>query len=78
MQVEGVGSICEMTVQVAVEGQRLEVERIPVARAGGAVEVMEVAECGHSPHRDQMEAVLGRITRFVGEIAGNKSVGGGV
>jgi hypothetical protein len=47
-------------------------------QAGGAVEVMEVAECGHSPHRDQMEAVLGGIARFVGGIVGNKLEGGGV
>jgi pimeloyl-ACP methyl ester carboxylesterase len=33
--------------------------------AGGRLEY----DCGHSPHRDQPEAVLAAITRFVARIA---------
>ncbi len=42
-------------------------------QAGGPVEIMELAECGHSPHRDQTQAVLEAIREFVGRMSGNKS-----
>lgn len=42
-------------------------------QAGGPVEIMELEECGHSPHRDQTEAVLEAIRKFVGRMGGNKS-----
>ena len=39
------------------------------AQAGGPVELVRLAECGHSPHRDQPEATLAAIRRFVGALA---------
>jgi pimeloyl-ACP methyl ester carboxylesterase len=35
----------------------------------GAVELLELENCGHSPHRDQRDAVLLAIARFVGRVA---------
>jgi pimeloyl-ACP methyl ester carboxylesterase len=35
----------------------------------GAVELLELEDCGHSPHRDQRDAVLAAIARFVGRVA---------
>lgn len=34
-------------------------------QAGGPVELLRLADCRHSPHRDQPEAVLEAIARFV-------------
>lgn len=36
-----------------------------IARAAPDVELLKLAHCGHSPHRDQPEAVLEAITRFL-------------
>jgi pimeloyl-ACP methyl ester carboxylesterase len=36
-----------------------------VAQAGGPVELLKLAACRHSPHRDQPEAMLAAIARFV-------------
>ena len=47
-------------------------------QAGGPVELLALEDCGHSAQRDQAEAVLGAISKFVGEIGGNKSVRHGV
>ncbi|MGA8341433.1 MAG: alpha/beta hydrolase [Candidatus Sulfotelmatobacter sp.] len=47
-------------------------------QSGGPVEILPLAECRHAPQRDQPEAVLGAITRFVRQIGGNKLVGDGV
>jgi len=44
----------------------------------GPVEILALAECRHSPQRDQPDAVLAAIAKFVDRIAGNKSAGGGV
>jgi pimeloyl-ACP methyl ester carboxylesterase len=38
------------------------------ARAHGPVELVKLAACGHSPHRDQPDATLAAITRFVGAL----------
>ncbi len=35
------------------------------AQAGGAVELLRLADCRHSPHRDQPQVVLEAMTRFV-------------
>ncbi|MBM3567643.1 MAG: alpha/beta hydrolase [Alphaproteobacteria bacterium] len=35
------------------------------AKSGGPVETLRLAACGHSPHRDQAEAVLARMAAFV-------------
>jgi pimeloyl-ACP methyl ester carboxylesterase len=37
---------------------------------GGRCEVVKLAECGHSPHRDQPEATLAAIVRFVASLDG--------
>jgi pimeloyl-ACP methyl ester carboxylesterase len=42
-------------------------------QAGGPVEILELAECRHSPQRDQPEAALAAIRKFVSTICGNKS-----
>lgn len=34
-------------------------------QAGGAVELLRLADCRHSPHRDQPQVVLEAVTRFV-------------
>jgi pimeloyl-ACP methyl ester carboxylesterase len=36
-----------------------------IARAGPDVELVEFADCRHSPHRDQPDAVLAALARFV-------------
>jgi pimeloyl-ACP methyl ester carboxylesterase len=35
------------------------------ARAGGPVELAKLAQCAHSPHRDQPDAVLTAVGKFV-------------
>lgn len=39
-------------------------------QAGGSVESLLVPECGHVPHREQPDLVLGAITRFVRQLFG--------
>jgi pimeloyl-ACP methyl ester carboxylesterase len=38
------------------------------SRAGGRVEIVKLGECGHSPHRDQPEAALEAMARFIREV----------
>ena len=40
------------------------------ARVRGPGELLKLAHCGHSPHRDQPQAVLEALTRFVARLAG--------
>jgi pimeloyl-ACP methyl ester carboxylesterase len=47
-------------------------------QSGGPVEILSLAECRHSPQRDQLEATLAAIAGFVKRIAGNKSEESGV
>jgi pimeloyl-ACP methyl ester carboxylesterase len=42
-------------------------------QSAGPVEILALAECRHSAHRDQPEAVLEAIEKFVRQIAANKS-----
>jgi pimeloyl-ACP methyl ester carboxylesterase len=50
-----------------------QMERI---RAGVAdIELLRLAACGHSPHRDQPDAVIEAIVRFVDRVAGRDSPG---
>ena len=37
-----------------------------IRAAAPQTEVVELAQCGHSPHRDQPEALLRAVTRFIG------------
>ena len=46
-------------------------------QSGGPVEILPLADCRHSPQRDQPEAVLAAIAGFVDKIVGNKSGGNG-
>jgi pimeloyl-ACP methyl ester carboxylesterase len=39
-------------------------------QAGGPVEIIALEDCRHSAHRDQPEAVLEAITKFVAAVAG--------
>ena len=34
-------------------------------QTGGPIELLRLANCGHSPHRDQPRAVLGAMSRFI-------------
>ena len=36
-----------------------------IQRAVPTTEVLELKDCGHSPHRDRPELVIERVTRFV-------------
>lgn len=47
-------------------------------QSGGSVEVLALADCRHSVHRDQTDAVLAAIARFVGANSGNYSLKPGV
>jgi pimeloyl-ACP methyl ester carboxylesterase len=47
-------------------------------QSGGPVEILALPDCRHSAHRDQPEATLDAITKFVGKVDGNKSNGCGV
>lgn len=38
------------------------------AKSGGAVEVVVLDQCGHSPHRDQPEQTLASITEFLARL----------
>lgn len=49
-------------------GTMEQIERI--ARQARDVELLKLAHCGHSPHRDQPEAVLGATTDFVRRLCG--------
>jgi len=42
-------------------------------QSGGPVEILPLAECRHSPQRDQPEAVLAAIAGFVKRTSGNKT-----
>lgn len=42
-------------------------------QSGGRVEVLALPDCQHSPQRDQPDAVLEAITRFVSASSGNKN-----
>ena len=44
-------------------------------QSGGPVEILPLAESRHSPQRDQPEAVLAAIVRFVNQISRDKSAG---
>jgi pimeloyl-ACP methyl ester carboxylesterase len=39
-------------------------------QAGGPVEVVELADCGHAPHRDQPAQTLAAIARFLRRLGG--------
>ena len=47
-------------------GTMEQMERI--ASSVSRAEVLKLKDCGHSPHRDQPEAVIEAVTRFVREI----------
>jgi pimeloyl-ACP methyl ester carboxylesterase len=42
-------------------------------QSGGPVEILPLADCRHSPQRDQPEATLAAIAKFVKRTRGNKS-----
>lgn len=48
-------------------GSMAQLEAI-AAQAGGTVELVKLAACKHTPHRDQPEATLAAIARFVGSL----------
>ena len=45
-------------------GSMEQIERI--ARAAPKVELLQLAQCRHSPHRDQPQAVLSAVTAWMG------------
>ena len=42
-----------------------------IAAGASDVDLLELEDCRHSPHRDQPEAVLAAITRFVDRVSGS-------
>lgn len=52
-------------------GTMAQVEAIE-KQSGGRVQVIRLADCRHSPQRDQPEATLEAIAKFVRRLAGNK------
>jgi pimeloyl-ACP methyl ester carboxylesterase len=44
-------------------------------QSGGPVEILSLADCRHSPQRDQPEATLAAISKFVNQFDENKSEG---
>ena len=42
-------------------------------QSAGPVEILPLADCRHSPQRDQPETVLAAIAKFVQQLVGNKS-----
>ena len=40
-----------------------------IARGARDVEILKLPDCRHSPHRDQPDAVLAAIARFVDRVA---------
>ena len=38
-----------------------------IARRVADAKVVELAGCGHSPHRDQADELIHRVTRFIGD-----------
>lgn len=50
-------------------GTMAQIEAI-ASQAGGPVELLRLADCRHSPHRDQPAVVLEAITRFVARLDG--------
>jgi pimeloyl-ACP methyl ester carboxylesterase len=57
---------------LAIQGEDDEYGTMEQLRRIGArvadAELVDLADCRHSPHRDQPEAVLDAITRFVDRI----------
>ena len=47
-----------------------------IARHASHVELLKLAACGHSPHRDQPEAVIGATTAFVERVLGQNPESG--
>jgi pimeloyl-ACP methyl ester carboxylesterase len=45
-------------------------------QSGGSVEILPLAECRHSPQRDQADAVLAAIGKFMSRFGGNEGSGG--
>jgi pimeloyl-ACP methyl ester carboxylesterase len=41
--------------------------------AGGGAEVIMLPECGHAPHKDQADRVLGAMTAFSAKVAGRQA-----
>jgi pimeloyl-ACP methyl ester carboxylesterase len=67
---------CPMLIIQGVDdqyGTMAQVEAI-ARQAGGPVQVLPLADCRHSPQRDQPEAVLETIAKFVAGIRGRQIV----
>jgi len=47
-------------------------------QSGGPVDILKLPDCRHSAHRDQPDAVLAAIEKFVKIVSGNKSPAPGV
>jgi pimeloyl-ACP methyl ester carboxylesterase len=58
---------------LAIQGEQDEygtMEQIDsIARGAHDVRLLKLADCGHSPHRDQRDTVLAAIDRFVAELS---------
>jgi pimeloyl-ACP methyl ester carboxylesterase len=52
-------------------GTRSQVEAIS-RQAGAGARIVMLSECGHSPHRDQQDAVLGTMQTYIQSLLGSK------
>lgn len=64
-----IGSIrCPLLAVQGVDDEYGTLEQIRgIARRVPQTQLLELPRCGHSPHKDQPEAVIGAVTRFVQE-----------
>lgn len=53
-------------------GTMAQIERIAERLPAGQVELLKLAACGHSPHRDQPKALIDRVVDFVHRRAGSE------
>ncbi|MGH8517943.1 MAG: alpha/beta fold hydrolase [Panacagrimonas sp.] len=52
-------------------GTMQQIRRIAEVRIQGTTDLVELADCGHSPHRDQPERVIAETLRWIARQAGN-------
>jgi pimeloyl-ACP methyl ester carboxylesterase len=64
---------CPLLAMQGVDDEYGTLEQVrAIARRVPQAELLELPRCGHSPHRDQPEAVIDAVTRFVAAHASPK------
>ena len=46
-------------------GTMAQIDRIAALRPPGSTTLLKLSDCGHSPHRDQRETLIGRVGDFM-------------